>query len=87
MLVSAEKPAGAAMLDVQAVAAMLSVSPRTVYRLADAGRMPSPVKLGVLSAGTEPPSTNGLVRVVRPCGTSRRAVGNERSPRQECRTR
>jgi excisionase family DNA binding protein len=50
MLVSAEKLArtAAAMLDVQAVATMLSVSSRTVYRLADAGRMPSPVKLGAL---------------------------------------
>ena len=38
----------AALLDVQAVAALLSCSTRHVYRLADAGRMPSPVKLGAL---------------------------------------
>ena len=37
-----------AMLDVQAVAEMLACSPRHVYRLSDAGRMPSPVKLGAL---------------------------------------
>ena len=36
----------ARLLDVVAVATMLDVSPRHVYRLADAGRMPRPVKLG-----------------------------------------
>jgi excisionase family DNA binding protein len=38
----------AALLDVQAVAALLSCSTRHVYRLADAGKMPQPVKLGAL---------------------------------------
>lgn len=38
----------AKLLDVQAVAEMLGCSPRHVYRLSDAGRMPSPVKLGAL---------------------------------------
>jgi len=37
-----------AMLDVSAVADLLSCSTRHVYRLADAGRMPRPVKLGSL---------------------------------------
>jgi excisionase family DNA binding protein len=37
-----------ALLDVQAVATLLSCSTRHVYRLADAGRMPPPVKLGAL---------------------------------------
>ena len=36
------------LLDVQAVAEMLGCSPRHVYRLSDAGRMPGPVKLGAL---------------------------------------
>ncbi len=36
----------ARLLDVVAVAAMLDVSSRHVYRLADAGHMPRPVKLG-----------------------------------------
>jgi excisionase family DNA binding protein len=36
------------LFDVAAVAEMLGCSPRTVYRLADAGRMPAPVKLGSL---------------------------------------
>lgn len=40
--------ASAKLLDVQAVAAMLGCSPRHVYRLSDAGRMPAPVKLGSL---------------------------------------
>jgi excisionase family DNA binding protein len=38
----------AALLDVQAVAALLSCSTRHVYRLCDAGKMPPPVKLGAL---------------------------------------
>ncbi|NOY42980.1 MAG: helix-turn-helix domain-containing protein [Planctomycetes bacterium] len=37
-----------ALLDVRAVAAMLGCSQRHVYRLADAGRLPVPVKLGAL---------------------------------------
>ena len=37
-----------ALLDVREVAAMLSCSVRHVYRLADAGRLPAPVKLGAL---------------------------------------
>jgi len=40
--------APAALLDVRAVAAELNCSQRHVYRLADAGRMPAPVKLGTL---------------------------------------
>lgn len=38
----------AELLDVQQVAAMLSCSTRHVYRLADGGRMPRPMKLGSL---------------------------------------
>jgi excisionase family DNA binding protein len=36
------------MLTVQDVAKLLNCSTRTVYRLADSGRMPRPVKLGAL---------------------------------------
>jgi len=36
----------ARLLDVGAVAALLGVSSRHVYRLADGGRMPRPLKLG-----------------------------------------
>jgi len=46
-VVSSTEPS-AKLLDVQAVAEMLGCSPRHVYRLSDAGRMPSPVKLGSL---------------------------------------
>ena len=38
----------AELLDVRAVAALLGCSARHIYRLADAGRMPRPVKLGQL---------------------------------------
>jgi excisionase family DNA binding protein len=41
-------PQQAALLDVRAVAAMLECSTRHVYRLADAGRMPAPVRIGAL---------------------------------------
>ncbi len=34
------------MLTVNGVAEMLACSPRSVYRLVDAGRIPKPVKLG-----------------------------------------
>jgi len=43
----ADAPAQA-LLDVRAVAALLDCSPRHVYRLADAGQMPPPVRLGAL---------------------------------------
>lgn len=36
----------ARLLDVDQVAELLSVSSRQVYRLADGGRMPRPLKLG-----------------------------------------
>ncbi len=36
------------LLDVEAVADLLQCSTRTVYRLADGGKMPSPMKLGAL---------------------------------------
>ena len=37
-----------ALLSVKQVAVMLGCSPRQVYRLADAGKMPRPIKLGAL---------------------------------------
>ncbi len=36
------------LIDVETVARMLDISTRTVYRLADSGKMPRPVKLGQL---------------------------------------
>lgn len=47
ILPPAEVPAQA-LLDVRAVARLLDCSPRHVYRLADAGQMPPPVRLGAL---------------------------------------
>lgn len=38
----------AALLDTDQVAALCGCSPRTIRRLADAGRMPRPIKLGGL---------------------------------------
>ena len=62
----------AKLLDVQAVAEMLGCSPRHVYRLSDAGRMPAPLKLGPWSDGRNRQSKNGLPMaaplVERGCG-------------------
>jgi len=41
-------PAESALLDVEQVAALLRCSTRHVYRQADAGKMPRPLKLGSL---------------------------------------
>lgn len=46
-LLPADAPA-AVLLDVRAVSALLDCSTRHVYRLADAGRMPPPLRLGAL---------------------------------------
>jgi predicted DNA-binding transcriptional regulator AlpA len=43
-----ETTTGRRLGDVKAVAVKLSCSPRHVYRLADADRMPRPVRLGSL---------------------------------------
>jgi excisionase family DNA binding protein len=37
-----------ALLDVRAVAQLLGCSPRHIYRLADGGRIPAPVRIGAL---------------------------------------
>jgi len=39
---------GSKLMTVQDVAEQLQCSPRTIYRLADTGRMPPPVRLGSL---------------------------------------
>ena len=69
--------APAELLDVKAVATLLHCSPRHVYRLSDAGRMPRPVKLGALvrwrrselqvwiDSGCEPVERDTLYRGVR----------------------
>jgi len=44
----ARRPPGRRLGDVRVVGEKLSCSTRHVYRLADAGRMPSPLRLGAL---------------------------------------
>jgi len=48
MPVSPSASPEAALLDVKAVAKLLECSTRSVRRLADAGRMPAPLKIGAL---------------------------------------
>jgi excisionase family DNA binding protein len=43
-----ERATGRKLGDVRVVAAKLDCSPRHVYRMADAGRMPRPLRLGSL---------------------------------------
>jgi excisionase family DNA binding protein len=42
------EPTQHALLDVRGVAGLLGCSVRHVYRMADGGRMPAPLKLGAL---------------------------------------
>ena len=46
--VSSELDPPVELLDVRAVARLLNCSPRHVYRLADAGKMPAPLRLNAL---------------------------------------
>jgi excisionase family DNA binding protein len=48
IITTPEKAAGRKLGDVKIVAEKLDCSPRHVYRLADAGKMPAPIKLGSL---------------------------------------
>jgi excisionase family DNA binding protein len=47
-LVPPDLTALCALLDVRAVAALLDCSPRHIYRMADSGALPRPVKFGAL---------------------------------------
>ena len=49
VVVSRHLHAQTIMLTVQGVAALLACSPRTVYRLADQGNIPRPVRIGGLA--------------------------------------
>jgi excisionase family DNA binding protein len=63
----------AALLDVRAVAALLDCSPRHVYRLSDAGRMPPPVKLGSLVRWPRQAIEDWITTGCKPCRTAGRA--------------
>jgi excisionase family DNA binding protein len=63
----------AALLDVRTVAALLDCSPRHVYRLADAGKMPAPVRIGALVRWRRPDLDTWLAAGCPAVRTSRRA--------------
>ncbi len=66
----------AQLLDVKAVAALLGdCSTRHVYRLVDAGRMPSPVRLGALVRWRR---TELMAWVENGCPSIRSAKGRDR---------
>jgi predicted DNA-binding transcriptional regulator AlpA len=62
----------AALLDVRAVAALLDCSPRHVHRLADAGQMPPPVKLGALVRWRRDVLHTWIAGGCKPCRTAGR---------------
>jgi excisionase family DNA binding protein len=69
---TAPQPSAAHLLDVRAVAAMLGCSPRHVYRLADAGHMPPPVRLGALVRWRRQDLDAWLAGRCKPCRTAGR---------------
>lgn len=81
MSTQATPPAAAdapALLDVRAVAALLDCSPRHVYRLADSGRLPAPVRIGSLvrwRRSTGDPMTGITDWLVAGCPAVRRTKG------------
>jgi excisionase family DNA binding protein len=69
---TAPEPTAVQLLDVRAVAALLDCSARHVYRLADAGRMPPPVRLGALVRWRRGDLDAWLADGCKPCRTAGR---------------
>jgi len=67
-----------AMLDVQAVADLLGCSSRHVYRLADVGRLPRPVKLGALVRWSRVSSESWIAQGCPSCRNAEPTVTDER---------
>ena len=63
-----------AMMDVKAVASTLGCSWRHVYRLADAGRMPRPAKLGALVRWSRATLTQWIADGCPNCRTGRKGA-------------
>lgn len=64
-------PVESALLDVDQVAALCRCSARTVYRLADSGRMPRPLKLGALVRWRREEVLNWIAGGCRPVRTTK----------------
>jgi excisionase family DNA binding protein len=62
-----------ALLDIRAVAQLLDCSPRHVYRLSDAGRMPAPLKLGALVRWSRQSIEGWIANGCKPCRQAGRA--------------
>jgi excisionase family DNA binding protein len=62
-----------ALLDVRAVAALLDCSPRHIYRMADGGLMPSPVRVGALVRWRRSDLDAWIAGGCKPCRTAGRA--------------
>jgi excisionase family DNA binding protein len=69
---TAPGPSDVQLLDVRAVAALLDCSPRHVYRMADAGHMPPPVRLGALVRWRRQAIEHWLTGGCKPCRTAGR---------------
>ena len=55
------------MIDVRELSAILGCSPRTVYRLVDAGRVPPPYRLGSLSRWNPAVIETWIAQGCQPC--------------------
>jgi excisionase family DNA binding protein len=66
------EPAAAQLLSVRAVAALLGCSTRHVYRLADRGALPPPVRLGALIRWRRQDLDAWLAAGCKPCRTAGR---------------
>jgi excisionase family DNA binding protein len=66
---AAPEPSAAQLLDVRAVAALLDCSTRHVYRLADRGAMPPPIRLGALIRWRRQDLDAWLAGGCKPCRT------------------
>jgi excisionase family DNA binding protein len=64
----------AAMLDIQDVAVLLKCSRRHVYRMADAGKMPAPLKLGALVRWDRDTLTRWIAAGCPPVRRARRPI-------------
>jgi excisionase family DNA binding protein len=70
------------LMTVRQVAELCEISPRTVRRLADGGRMPTPTKLGALIRWSRPEIEAWIASGCRPPTESTPEDGNRRRGRR-----
>jgi excisionase family DNA binding protein len=66
-MITDRAPSPARLIDVRELSAILGCSPRTVYRLVDAGRIPAPHRLGSLSRWNPAVIETWIAQGCQPC--------------------